>query len=111
MTPAFYDPGRLRHHVVVESAAGAPDGAGGEAIAWDAVATLWALVEPVAAGERIVAGHLSSVVTHTVTMRYRPDIAGGMRILHRGRALRVLAVHDPDERRRYSVARCAEERP
>ncbi len=106
-----FDPGSLRHRVVVESAAGAPDGAGGEAVVWDALATVWALVEPVAGGERIVAGHLAGVVTHTVTMRFREDIAGGMRVLYRGRIFRVLVAFDPDETRRYLVAKTEEERP
>jgi SPP1 family predicted phage head-tail adaptor len=111
LKPALYDPGWLRHQVTVESSAGAPDGAGGETVTWDTVATLWARLEPVNAGERIVAGHLSGVVTHEVILRWRGDIAGGMRIGYRGRTFRVLAVHDPDETRRYLVARTMEETP
>ncbi len=78
---------------------------------WDTYATVWARIEPVASGEKIVAGHLSGVVTHTVTMRYRDDIAGGMRVLHRGRILRLLVVSDADESRRFIVARAEEQGP
>lgn len=106
-----FDPGWLRHRVVIESAAGAPDGAGGEAVTWDTFATAWARVAPVSAREKIVAGHLAGVVSHTVTMRYRDDIAGGMRVLYRGRIFRILAVFDPDESRRYLVARAEEQAP
>ena len=109
MRPLAYDPGWLRHRVTVESAAGASDGAGGETVVWDSVATLWARVEPAKAGERIVAGHLSGVVTHLVTLRWRDDIAGGMRLAYRGRTFRILAVHDLDESRRYLVAKAEEE--
>ena len=70
MTALAYDPGWLRHRVTIESAAGAPDGAGGETVIWDTLATLWARVEPTGASERIVAGHLSGVVTHDVTIRF-----------------------------------------
>ena len=108
---ADYDPGWLRHRVTVESGASAPDGAGGETVLWDTLATLWARIEPTDAGEKIVAGHLSGVVTHLVTFRFRDDLAGGMRVAFRGRYFRVLAVHDPDERRRYLVAKCMEEAP
>lgn len=73
------------------------------------LATLWALIEPASAGEKIVAGHLSGVVTHLVTLRFRDDIAGGMRVAYRGRTFRVLAVSDPDETRRFLVAKCEEE--
>ncbi len=111
MTVPAYDPGWLCHRVTVESGAGAPDGAGGETVLWDTLATLWARIEPTDAGERIVAGHLSGVVTHRVTFRWRADLAGGMRIAFRGRYFRVLAVHDPDETRRTLVAKCTEEAP
>lgn len=109
MRPVLHDPGWLRQRVVVQSAAGAPDDAGGETVTWDTLATLWARIEPAQAREEIVAGHLSGVVTHDVTFRWRGDIAGGMRIAYRGRTFRILAVHDPDETRRYLVARATEE--
>jgi SPP1 family predicted phage head-tail adaptor len=94
----------------VESAAGSSDGAGGETVVWDTLAMLWAQIEPVHAEERIVAGHLSGIVTHTVTLRYREDLAGGMRIAYRGRTFRILAVDDPQETRRFVVAKCEEEK-
>jgi head-tail adaptor len=34
-----------------------------------------------------------------------------MRIVYRDRYFRILAVHDPDETRRYLVARATEETP
>ena len=106
---ADYDPGWLRHRVRVESGASAPDSAGGETVLWDTLATLWAHIEPTSSDERIVVGHLSGVVTHLVTFRFRDDLAGGMRVAYRGRTFRMLAVHDPDESRRYLVAKCTEE--
>lgn len=111
MSAATFDPGWLRHRVTLESAAGTPDGAGGETLAWDTVATLWAHIEPAGAREEIVGGHLAGVVTHDITFRWRDDIAGGMRVTYRDRVFRLLAVHDPDERRRYLVARAREETP
>lgn len=112
MTAALdLDAGDLPHRITIESAAGTADGGGGETLVWDTLATLWAAVEPAAADEKIVAGHLAGVVTHTVTVRWRPDLAGGMRVLHRGRTLRVLTAFDPDETRRCTVLKCAEETP
>jgi SPP1 family predicted phage head-tail adaptor len=107
----WHDPGWLRHRVTVESSAGASDDAGGTTIAWDAVATLWAHIAPVSAGEKAVAGAFAGVISHEITFRWRDDIAGGMRVTYRGRSFRILAVHDPDERRRYLVAKAAEEAP
>lgn len=110
MKPA-YDPGWLRHRVTVEAAVATPDGAGGETLAWSTFATLWARIEPAAGNERVVAGHLAGIVTHAVTVRWRDDIDGRMRVVYRGRRFRVLAVHDPDETRRYLTIKAEEERP
>ena len=38
-------------------------------------------------------------------------MSGGMRVSYRGRTFRVLAVYDPDETRRYLVAKTTEEAP
>jgi SPP1 family predicted phage head-tail adaptor len=108
---AFFDPGWLRHRVVIEAPAATADGAGGGTLSWATVATAWALIEPVSGTERIVAGRLTGVVTHVVTMRHRTDIAGGMRVLYRGRAHRVLAAYDPDERKRYLALKTELETP
>lgn len=112
MTAALYDPGWLRHRVTVESAAGAADGAGGEEdVVWDTVATLWANVAPASAREEIVGGHFTGTVSHEISLRWRGDLAGGMRVTFRGRTFRILAVYDPDETRRYVVAKATEEAP
>jgi SPP1 family predicted phage head-tail adaptor len=109
MNRAPYDPGWLRHRVTFETAEATPDEAGGETVTWTPLATVWARVEPAADREEIVADHLAGIVTHHVTIRWRDDIAGGMRIACRGRLFRVLTVHDPEETRRYLVAKAVEE--
>jgi SPP1 family predicted phage head-tail adaptor len=109
MNRAPYDPGWLRHRVTIEIAEAAPDAAGGETVSWSPFATVWARIEPTGEREEVVADHLAGVVTHRVTIRWRDDIVGGMRIAYRGRLFRVLTVHDPEETQRYLVARAAEE--
>jgi SPP1 family predicted phage head-tail adaptor len=106
-----FDPGLLRHRVQVERRVGVPDDAGGETIAWEPVTTLWARIDPVRAGEQTVAGHLAAVVSHKLTFRWREELTGGMRVVFRERRFRILAVFDPDERRRYVVALAEEEKP
>jgi SPP1 family predicted phage head-tail adaptor len=105
-----FDPGLLRHRVQVERPVGTPDEAGGETIAWELVATLWARVDPAKAGEQTIAGHLAAVVSHKLTFRFREDLCGGMRALFRGRRFRIRAVFDPDERGRYIVVLAEEEK-
>jgi SPP1 family predicted phage head-tail adaptor len=109
VTAPTYDPGRLRHRIVIEAATATGDGAGGETLAWSMVAALWARIEPAGAAERAVADHLAGVVTHEVTIRWRDGVGGGMRVAYRGRHFRFLAVHDPDESRRYLVLAAEEE--
>ncbi len=111
MSDVSYDPGWLRHRVSVEQQADSADGAGGEAVAWSSLADLWARIEPVSAKEEAVAGHIAGVLTHTVTLRWRSDITGAMRVTYHGRTFRILAVYDPDETGRYLVADVAEETP
>jgi SPP1 family predicted phage head-tail adaptor len=106
-----FDPGLLRQRVEVERPVGTPDEAGGETVAWETVATLWARIDPVKAGEHTIAGHLAALVSHKLTFRWREDLAGGMRVLFRERRFRILAVFDPDERRHYVVAVAEEEKP
>jgi SPP1 family predicted phage head-tail adaptor len=104
------DPGLLRHRVGLERPQGTSDGSGGETIAWTPVATLWARIDPIGATESAIAGHLTTMATHKITIRWRDDVVGGMRIVFRGRHFRVRAVFDPDERQRYLVLATEEER-
>lgn len=110
MTAAI-DPGRLRHRLTIEKPDGDPDGAGGTVVTWTTVATVWGAVEPLKATEADTGGRLATVATHRVVIRQRDDVSGGMRVLHRDRVLRVLAVHDPDERGRYLELLTKEEAP
>lgn len=93
--------GALRHRVTIEQAVPSDDGAGGSTTAWIAIATVWAHVAPVKALQAERFGRLDGVVTHRVTMRHRDDVVGGMRLIHGSRILRLLVVHDPDERDRW----------
>jgi SPP1 family predicted phage head-tail adaptor len=106
-----YDPGWLRHRVAFEAATETPDEAGGASLAWATIATLWAAIEPLSAREQAVADHRAGVVTHRIVIRWRTGIEGGMRAVYRGRYFRLLAIHDPDETRRYLVANATEEAP
>jgi SPP1 family predicted phage head-tail adaptor len=105
-----FDPSQLSSRVVLERPVRTADGAGGATVDWDEVATLWARIEAVVAGERFAADRLATRVTHRITLRFRADVAGGMRIRHRGRVLVVTAWRDPDETGRFLVLDATEER-
>lgn len=106
-----FDPGQLSSRVALERAVRAADGSGGATLDWEEVVTLWAAIEPVAAGEIFAADRLATRVTHRITIRHRTDVEGGMRIKHRGRVMCIEACRDPDEARRFLVLQAVEERP
>ena len=111
MGALIVDPGRLNARLVLETPADLPDGQGGVAEGWTAVASLWGRIEPLRGVPGEAAGASIAPVTHRVTIRYRDDVRHAMRFVHRGRSLVIRAVRDPDESRRYLVCDCEENRP
>jgi SPP1 family predicted phage head-tail adaptor len=103
------NPGDLRTQLALEQMTPVPDGAGGFGESWSGIATLFAKLEPVAARERFGADQALEEVTHRVTVRFRPDVASGMRLTWGTRRFLVLTVHDPDETGRYLVLRTRED--
>ncbi|MGJ0395008.1 MAG: phage head closure protein [Methylocystis sp.] len=100
--------GALRHRVTLEAPIDTPDGAAGFARSYAPVADLWARVAPGGAREDFVEQRAEQATSHSVTIRWREDVAKDMRFVHRGRKLRIQSVVDPDERRRFLVCQCEE---
>ena len=108
MRPEF-EPGWIAHRIVIEQPTAMADGSGGAIVAFAPLATVWAAVEPVRAAATTDGDRLGAAITHRVTIRWRDDIAAGMRIRHRGRRLAIETVADPDERRRFLLIEAKEE--
>jgi SPP1 family predicted phage head-tail adaptor len=104
----FVDPGAFRTELSLQQASLTADGMGGHAESWSEVATVFARVEPVSAAMRFGAGQTLEETTHRVTLRFRADVAGGMRFMRGERAWDILTAHDPDESGRYLVCRTRE---
>lgn len=109
MRVQFIDPGAFRSELSLQRAVATPDGAGGHTRTWEEVARLFAMIEPTRAFVRSGAGQEHEKLTHRVTLRFRTDVRSGMRFVRLGRVFAILAVHDPDESRRYLVCRAQEE--
>ena len=73
--------GRMRRRLVLEAPVETDDGAGGVVRTFEAVATLWAAVEPLSAGQSFETDRLGQIVTHRITLRFRD----GITTLHRFR--------------------------
>ena len=100
--------GDLRTELALEQMTPVPDGAGGFGESWTEIATLFARLEPVAARDKFGADQTLEELTHHMTMRFRPDVASGMRLTQGARTFLILTVHDPDETGRYLVLRTRE---
>lgn len=111
MGAIFVDPGRLSARLNLETPTETSDGQGGVTEGWTAVAAVWGRIEPLRAVSSEEAGADLAPVTHRITIRYRDDVRHAMRFVHRGRALLIRALRDPDESRRYLVCHCEESQP
>jgi SPP1 family predicted phage head-tail adaptor len=74
MTGPIINPGALNRWLTLEAPVEADDGSGGVTRNYEAAATLWASIEPVAARETVAAGALCANVTHRIRIRFSSDI-------------------------------------
>ncbi len=75
--------GKLRHRVTIESLAETQDGTTGAiSTAWQAVASVWAAIEPLSGREFLAAQETQSQIVARVVIRYRSDVTAKMRIAH-----------------------------
>lgn len=102
--------GALRHRLTHETPVELPDGAGGVTRTFLAVDVLWAAIRTdTASGE--IADRPGAVLAHRVTVRAPATVAEGDRFRLGARVLSIEAVSDPDNRGRFLVCQCREERP
>ncbi len=76
------------------------DETGGVARSFAQIATLWCNMEPFSGDERFYGGKVEEDVSHRITIRWRGDITGAMRLYLGSRQFNILASSDPDNRRR-----------
>ncbi len=93
--------GELRQRLVIERPVRASDGGGGATESWQAVATVWARLRPLAGEEITQADALVGKVSHEIVIRYRTDLQPEMRFRRGGRLFDIRASLDVDERHRF----------
>ena len=94
--------GELRKRVTIQAETPTTDNAGGYALGWTDVATVWADIRPLTGNEAFTAEHLEGLVTHRVTMRYVTGITTDMRVTYNSRAFNIRAVLNTDERNQWT---------
>lgn len=104
-----FDPGALTARLRLERPVESPDGQGGATVGFETVADLWARIEPLSADVEEVAAAGRVIVSHHVWLRFRADLAAGMRLIKGTRRFAIESVRDPDETGRYLVCRCRED--
>jgi SPP1 family predicted phage head-tail adaptor len=108
MRTTFIEPGALRHELSLQTSISGDDGMGGLDEAWQEVATLFGMIEPLSQSARFGAGQTLEENTHRITIRQRAGVASGMRLVKQGRVFDIVSIHDPDETGRYLVCRVKE---
>ena len=86
MRPAI---GRLHRRLTLEAASRTPDGGGGAAESWSAIAQVWVDIRPKGGGEGVDADARSGHVSHEITLRYRSGVAPAMRFVSGTRRLEI----------------------
>lgn len=95
--------GRLAHVVTVQTRSTGIDSLGQQLTTWSNLFTDFAEIRPMSGREMFAAQAVQSEVTHTISMRYRPEWGVGRasatyRILVESRVFDVHAVMDQDMR-------------
>ena len=100
--------GQMRHRMTLESPVDAPDDNGGVVRSYQAVADIWANIEPVSARRDFVAHREEQTVSHRVTIRWRDDAAPACQFRLGARIFHIRAIIDPDERKAKLQCLCEE---
>lgn len=86
--------GQLNQRASVLAPTMTPDGGGGFSESWNAVATLWARIEPLSGGDVFGPDAVESRVRFQITTRRYASIVAGERVQIGARLFRIHAVLD-----------------
>lgn len=81
---------------------------GGEVAMYSPIATVWARVRQLTARQAFAEDARGQNVSHSVVIRFRPDLKAGDRVTYRGRTLEIETVTDLNGRRAYLALQCSE---
>ncbi|MDD2728176.1 phage head closure protein [Malikia sp.] len=103
----------LRHQVTLQRRDTTRDTTGGQVTSWTDVCTTRAGIAALSGRELQAAQAIHAEVTHSVTLRYRPEFvnptqAAALRLLFKGRVFNIAFVDNLDERRREINLVCSE---
>lgn len=92
--------GKLNRRILIQQPSGVKDDSGHRSDEWADVVSTWASITAPTSKEVYALGAgFTAQVTHKITIRWRPGIGAGMRIVFRERIFQVQTASDPDEGR------------
>lgn len=96
--------GTLRKQITIQQEQPTSDGAGGYALAWTNLATVWGEIVPMSGSKIFTTGHLEGHVSHKITLRWSADLAitADMRLVTNNRVFNIHTVLNTDERNRFA---------
>ncbi len=100
--------GDLRHRLRLQAPVDVSDGVGGFARSYQTIAHIWAMVSPIDASSQFIEQRFEQSTSFQVDLRWRGDIAAGMRLVFRDRILFIHTVRDTDGKRRSLTCVCEE---
>ena len=92
---------QLNQRVTLEAQTLNPDGAGGYAASWEAIALVWAAIEPTSAADVYGPDATESRVRTRIVIRRRTDVIAGMRLNANGRVFQIKSVLDDGPRAQF----------
>jgi SPP1 family predicted phage head-tail adaptor len=90
--------GDLRRRITLQRRTTGQDSVGQAATTWQNVATVWASIDPATGREGVIGQALQAEVTHTITIRYRPNVTAAMRAVYQGATYNIECVIDVEQR-------------
>ena len=100
--------GLMRHRLRVETPVDVDDGAGGFKRTYRTMIFVWARVRTFASDQQFLEQKFEQTRNYQVDIRWREDIAPGMRFVFRDSILLIHALRDPDGARRFLTCACEE---
>jgi SPP1 family predicted phage head-tail adaptor len=103
--------GKFRYRVAIQQeVTGSPakNDFGEPNTSWEALATVWAAVEPISGREFWAQQQVQSEISVRIRIRYRSDVEAGMRCLYSGKYYYIKAVIDTMEYHQELQLMCSE---
>jgi SPP1 family predicted phage head-tail adaptor len=97
-----------RHLVTIQQATETPDDYGAPVPGWATATTAWGEVVDLSGKEFFAAQQVNAEVTTRIRIRYTAGITPKMRAIANGRTFDILAVLDPEGRKRELHLMCKE---